>query len=389
MTADQPSPAPPVPTPDRAGPGPGPAGSNLDPERLKHFQARTFGQLQGALTAAMVCLGDRLGLYRALADAGRPLTTAELADATGLTERWVREWAGNQGAAGLLEVASVTTAPEGLLQVAITPEAVVVLADEGSDVFGAGEFAQLPSMFAALDDIAESFRTGIGYPYDHLGESAADSSERGFEIWHRHHLVPEVIGALDGVSERLAAGGRAADVGCGAGGAVLLLAAAFPASTVTGYDISKVALARAEERRIEQQLANAAFVDAAHQQLPADGSLDLVTTFDCLHDMTDPAAIAAAIRRAVRPDGVWLIAEIKAQESFEQNVAKNPMTAMMYGISVLSCMSSALSEPGGAGLGTLGLSESRVRQLVTTAGFTQFCRLPVKHAVNYFYEVKP
>lgn len=358
----------------------------VDPERLKHFQALTFAQLQGAMTAAMVSLGDRLGLYRALAAAGAPMTTAELAAATGLHERWVREWAGNQGAAGLLDVA---TADAPQLRVAITPEAVAVLADERTDTFGAGEFAQLPALLGALDDTAQSFRTGIGHTYDHLGSAAPDSSERGFEIWHRHHLVPEVIDAIDGLSERLAVGGRAADVGCGAGGAVLILAAAFPATTVTGYDISTMSLARAEQRRAERGLANAAFHNAAEQGLPDDGSLDFVSTFDCLHDMTDPAAIAGAIRRALGPDGVWLIAEIKALDSFEQNVAKNPMTAMMYGISVLSCMASALSEPGGAGFGTLGLSESRVRALVETAGFTRFRRIPVKHPVNAFYEVRP
>jgi 2-polyprenyl-3-methyl-5-hydroxy-6-metoxy-1,4-benzoquinol methylase len=167
------------------------------------------------------------------------------------------------------------------------------------------------------------------------------------------------------------------------------LAGAYPASRFTGYDISHYALGRAQQRLDESGLPNAVFHDPRQQSLPSNGSLDLVTTFDCIHDMTHPQEMMAAIRASLKPDGTWLLVDIKALDTFEQNAKKNPMAALMYGISVLSCMSSALSEPDGAGLGTLGLSENRARQMAEVAGFTRFRRLPVEHSVNAFYEVRP
>jgi ubiquinone/menaquinone biosynthesis C-methylase UbiE len=159
-----------------------------------------------------------------------------------------------------------------------------------------------------------------------------------------------------------------ADVGCGAGVAVLELAKAFPRSEIHGYDISQHALARAEANRRAAGLANARFHDAVVDPLPEDGSFGFLTTFDCLHDMTDPAGMVQRIRRALSDDGLWLIADIKAHGSYEGNVAKNPMAAMMYGMSVLTCMSSALSEPGGAGLGTLGLHAELLRGMTEAGG---------------------
>jgi ubiquinone/menaquinone biosynthesis C-methylase UbiE len=194
---------------------------------------------------------------------------------------------------------------------------------------------------------------------------------------------------LDGVVEKLRAGARVADVGCGAGSAVLLMAATYPDSTFTGYDISQYALARARIKLDAAGLGNAAFHDPRHSGLPADHSLDLVCTFDCIHDMSHPAAVIGAVRSSLKPDGTWLLVDIKARDTFEENVRKNPMASLMYGISVLSCMSSALSEPGGAGLGTLGLSESAARGMAEAAGFTRFRRLDVDHSVNAFYEVRP
>ena len=156
-----------------------------------------------------------------------------------------------------------------------------------------------------------------------------------------------------------------------------------------GYDISQHALARARERLAERGLANAAFHDPRDEPLPTDGSLDLVTTFDCIHDMTHPQDVMHAIRAALRDDGTWLLVDIKALDTFEQNIAKNPMAPLMYGISVFSCMSSALSAPDGAGLGTLGLPPAKAEAMAREAGFTRFRKLPVDHAVNAFYEVRP
>jgi SAM-dependent methyltransferase len=361
------------------------ARGEIDPDRLRQYSFQVFSKLEGAVTAGMIHLGDRLGLYRALADSPGPLTTDELAQRTGLDERWVREWAHNQGAARLVEWKVV----DGVERYWLTPEADAVLASPDHAAFGMGMFHRLPQTIHTLEHMPESFRTGIGYDYDSHGEEGAVGIERSFEPWNRNHLLPTVLPALDGVVQRLRAGANVADFGCGAGGAVLLMAEAFPRSTFVGYDISRFALQRANERLASAGVPNARFVDPRDEPLPADHSLDLVTTFDCVHDMTQPLAVIGAIRGALAEDGSWLLVDIKARESFEENVEKNPMAPLMYGISVLSCMSSALSEPGGAGLGTLGLPASRAEAMARDAGFTRFHKLPVDHAVNAFYEIRP
>jgi len=348
-----------------------------DPDRLKFYSFSVFTQLSGAVTAGMIHLGDRLGLYTALAGADTPLTTHELAARTELDERWVREWAYNQAAAKLIAVDADAT-PESFW---LTPEAVAVLASPDSPAFGMGMFHRFPQTMAALDVMPDSFRTGLGHDYDSHGAEGAVGIERSFEPWNRHHLIPTVLPALDGIVERLESGITVADIGCGAGGAVLLMADAFPNSQFVGYDISQHAL--------EEDATNVRFVDPRIEPFPSDHSVDLVTTFDCIHDMTHPQETIDAIHAAVAADGTWLLVDIKGRSTFAENVAKNPMAPLMYGISVLSCMSSALSEPGGAGLGTLGLPEERAREMSVSAGFTRFRTLGIDHSVNSFYEVRP
>ncbi len=171
-----------------------------------------------------------------------------------------------------------------------------------------------------------------------------------------------MLPALDGIVEALTAGIDVADIGCGAGGAVMMIAGAYPNSRLVGYDISRHALDRAESRRVEAGLDNVRFVDPRDEPIATDGRFGLVTTFDCIHDMTDPQGMMHAIRAALGDDGTWLLVDIKARDSFAENAAKNPMAPLMYGISVLSCMSSAMSTGDGAGLGTLGLPASLARR---------------------------
>ncbi len=356
-----------------------------DPMEVGLFALSVANQMAGAVTSAMIYLGDRLGLFRALADAGDPLTSAELAERTGLAERWVREWAYNQAAAGLVD-ADTSNGD----RFSLPPAAVPVLADETHEMNLLGMFHQLPQSMGLLESaLPESFRTGIGHDYDTLGPEAAIGVERGFEPWMRNHLVDDLLPRLDGVVERLTAGAAAADVGCGAGAGVLRLARAFPASRFAGYDISRHALERAAQSLAVSGLTNAEFHDPRDRPLPADGSLAFVTTFDCLHDMTDPDGAARAIRAALADDGTWLVADIKAYDTFAENVERNPMAALMYGTSVLSCMSSALSEAGGAGLGTLGMSERRATEMAESAGFTRFRQIELDSPVNAFYEIRP
>ena len=243
--------------------------ATLDPDALKQFQFLVFTKLEGAVTAGMIHLGDRLGLYRVLADAGAPLTSTELAARSGLDERWVREWSFNQAAARILAVDD----GDGPERFSLTAEAVAVLASPEHEAFGMGMFHRLPQTMAALEELPESFRTGLGRDFDSHGPEGAVGIERSFEPWNRAHLLPTVLPTLDGVVDKLTAGATAVDIGCGAGGAVLLLAEAFPESRFAGFDISRYALDRAATRLAESGLANAWFHDPREHPLPVDHSV--------------------------------------------------------------------------------------------------------------------
>ncbi|MCU1366975.1 MAG: hypothetical protein JWN39_2614 [Ilumatobacteraceae bacterium] len=362
-------------------PTPGGA-TGLDPDQLALFSFQLFSKLEGAVTSGMIHLGDRLGLYTALRGASEGLSSSALAADTGLHERWVREWAYNQAAARIISV-------DDAERFSLSPEAAAVLATPDHPAFGMGMFHRLPQTMEALNAMPESFRTGLGHDYDSHGCEGAVGIERSFEPWNNANLLPVVLPALDGVVERLTAGISVADVGCGAGGAVLLMSDAFPASRFTGYDISRYALDRAATKLAASGARNAAFVDPREHPLPDDHSVDLITTFDCIHDMTHPQRIMESLRAAIAPDGTWLLVDIKAHDGFADNARKNPMASLMYGISVLSCMSSAMSDADGAGLGTLGLSETKAREMSASAGFSRFRRLDVDNAVNAFYEIRP
>jgi SAM-dependent methyltransferase len=268
-------------------------------------------------------------------------------------------------------------------------EARAVLASPEHPAFGMGMFHRLPQTMAALDLMPECFECGIGHDYDSHGPEGAEGIERSFEPWNNANLVRRVLPAMDGVVDRLRAGARVADVGCGAGGAVLIMAEAFPNSSFVGYDISRHALDRAHAKSAASGLANVRFVDPRIEPLPDDGSIDVVTTFDCIHDMAHPQTTIHAIRSALADDGHWLLVDIRAAETLTGNIEANPMASLLYGVSVLSCMSSALSEPGGAGLGTLGLPASRAESMAREAGFTRFELLEIGHPMNEFYEIRP
>jgi len=353
----------------------------LDMDRLKEFVEHVYGFLEGGVVSGMIYLGDRLGLYQALRDAG-PVTSEQLAQRTGLHERWVREWLRCQAGAKLV-------AYLGDGRFALSVEAGLVLAEENSPAFAAGGFHSLPQQFAVLERLPEAFKTGRGLPYDAFGPEGAVGIERFLAPWFRTFLVPLVLPALDGVVPKLERGAQVADVGCGAGVALLEMARAYPRSAFHGYDISVHALERAAANQAAAGVSNVTFHDARHDPLPADGRFDLVTSFDCIHDMTHPDAVMRAVRQALKADGTWVIADINAKPTFEENLERNPVVAMMYGMSVLSCMSSALSEPGGAGLGTLGFSEPLAREMTAAAGFTRFRRHHFDNPVNAYYEVRP
>ena len=355
--------------------------SETDLDRVKAFVFHVFHQLEGAVVSGMIYLGARLGLYKAMNGAGA-LTSAELAEKTGLHERWVREWLRGQAAAKLIEY-------KGDGRFELSMEGALALAVEESPAYAAGTFNGLPDQFNVLRQLPESFRTGVGLPYDAFGHEGNRGVELGFAPWFRSLLVPMALPALDGVVPKLQSGAKVADIGCGAGVALIEMAKAFPRSEFHGYEIAKHPRAQAEINKREAGVDNVTFHDANGDSVPGDGSFDFVTTFDCLHDMTRPDLVIRAIRASIKSDGTWLIADINSKPTFEENLERNPMVAMMYGFSVMSCMSSALSEPGGLGLGTLGVTEEVAREMTSDAGFTRFKRHDFDNPLNAYYEVRP
>jgi len=352
-----------------------------DRDKLEKFALRVWGYKQGEVVSLMIHLGDRLGLYKTMAGTG-PVSAAQLAAASGLHERWLLEWLRGQAAAGLIDSADGAVFE-------LSDEGAAVLADrEGSLLFAAGAFNGGVAPPEVVDRLADAFSTGNGLSYDDLGPAGAHGVERMNEPWLRLALVPRILPALEGVTERLRAGALVADVGCGGGVATATMAASFPSSTFVGFDPSAHAIARARARLAAAGLANAEARVAGAEDLPADQRYDLILTLDCLHDMPRPAEAIAAIRKAIRPDGTWLIKDIRSGSSWQANLG-NPMLALMYGISVASCLSSALSEPGGAGLGTLGFSPDVAERMCREAGFTRFTVRDFDEPANLYYEVRP
>jgi SAM-dependent methyltransferase len=349
-----------------------------DEIRLLAFQVWTYKQ--GEMVSLLIHLGDRLGLYRAMWGTG-PVSSQELADRTGLHERWVREWLQGQGAAGLLVWHDDD-------RFELSDAAAAVLADEDDSLFfAAGAFGSPPAP-DFVDDLAAAFESGIGLPYDRQGPAGAHRTERMLGPWSRLALVDTILPALDGVVDKLGAGGTCADIGCGAGIALVAMAERFPRGRFHGYDISHHAIDRARELVAEAGVDNVELHLAGADELPNEPTFDLVLTFDCLHDMTAPSVTIEAIRRAVKADGTWLVKDIRSAATARENL-KNPMAAMMYGFSISSCMSSAMSEPGGLGLGTLGLPPDLLAEFATDAGFKRFRVLDFDEPSNLYYEIRP
>jgi 2-polyprenyl-3-methyl-5-hydroxy-6-metoxy-1,4-benzoquinol methylase len=356
----------------------GPPAGN-DP--LAAFALQVWSYKQGEVVSLMIHLGDRLGLYRAMARQG-PTTAADLAARTQLQERWLLEWLRCQAAAGLID-----TVDGDVFE--MSPEAAEVLADEdGSLWFAAGSFLGCVAPPDVVDGLADAFRTGRGLSFDDRGPLAAYDAERSLAPWTRLALVPRVLPALDGVWARLEAGARVADVGCGAGLALVAMATAFPRSSFEGFDPSRYAIDRARAHLSETDLTNVSVQLAGAADLPDRPTYDFVVTLDCMHDMPRPAETTAAIRRAIQADGTWLIKDIRSCATWSDN-QRNPMLAMMYGTSVAACLASGLSEPGGAGLGTLGFHPELAETMCREAGFTSFVVHDLDDPVNLYYEVRP
>jgi SAM-dependent methyltransferase len=346
----------------------------VDEQRLMEFVGRTVGDVGGVLNGAMVVLGDRLGLYRAMAGAG-PVSPAELARATATSERYVREWLSAQAARGYVTY-------EGDGRFSLPDEHVVVLTDETSPACVIGAFETALGAVLATDTIAERFQSGDGFAWGAHDEHVLDGCERFFRPGYLNFLAAW-IAELDGVEAKLHAGARVADIGCGHGASTLILAEAFPESAFVGFDAHDGSIAVARKRAAEAGLADRlSFEEASAKSFT--GPFDLVCFFDCLHDMGDPLGACRNVREQLAPGGSVLLVEPFANDDLAANL--NPVGAVYYGFSTLLCTPSSLSQEVGTALGAQA-GETRLRQLMTEAGFGSFRRV-AETPFNLVFEAK-
>ncbi len=337
--------------------------SPIDGAKLDAFVGKVVTELGAAASAVLVRIGDRLGLYRAMAEAG-PITPAALARRTGTHERYVREWLANQAAGGYVSYdpdAATYTLP---------PEQAMALATEDSPASVQGAFQIISALNRVEDRIAEAFRTGGGLPWGAQDPVLFEGTERFFRPGYAANLVERWLPSLDGVTARLREGGTVADVGCGHGASTILMARAFPSSRFVGYDSHAASVASACARAEAAGLAGRVRFEVADAVTFPGSDFDLVAHFDSLHDMVDPVGAARRVREALAPGGTWMVVEPAAGDRVEENL--NPVGRLYYAASTLLCVPNSLSGHGPA-LGAQA-GEKRLRQVVEQAGFRQFRR---------------
>ncbi len=347
-------------------------------QEVHDFVHKAFGDIAGALTASLVVIGDKLGLYRALAGSGG-LTSGELAARTGTGERYVREWLSGQAASGY-----VTYDPE-TARYTLPDAHAAALTDEDSPACVLGGFQGMTAAMRATAKVAEAFRTGGGVGWHEHDPELFTGVERFFRPGYLANLVGSWIPALDGVAEKLAQGARVADIGCGHGASTIIMGKAFPRSTFVGFDYHQASIDAASER------ARRAGVDGhvAFQVAPAKAypgrDYDLVTCFDCLHDMGDPEGAARHVRESLAPDGTFMLVEPFANDRLEENL--NPIGRVFYSVSTLVCTPASLSQEVGTALGAQA-GEARLTDILRRAGFTRV-RRATETPFNLVLEARP
>jgi SAM-dependent methyltransferase len=350
----------------------------LDEEKLMGFVFNAVSEVGATLNAALVVMGDKLGLYRALGES-EALTPSELAERCGVTERYVREWLNAQAAGGYVDYDPATG------RYSLQPEQAVALTDSSSPAYLPG-FFQL-ALGSVLDSprITEAARSGAGVGWHEHSHDVFDGCERFFRPGYNAHLIPEWLPALEGVVEKLEGGARVADIGCGHGSSTILMAQTFPRSKFVGSDYHTGSIETARERASEAGLeGNISFEVADSSRHPGEG-YDLVTMFDCLHDMGDPVGAAKQVREIIADDGTWMIVEPFAGDRIEDNL--NPVGRAYYGFSTLLCTPASLSQDVGLALGAQA-GEARIRDVVEAGGFTRF-RRAAETPFNIVYEARP
>ena len=350
----------------------------VDGDKLMQFVYRAVDEIGATLNAALVVLGDKLGLYRALAGAG-PLAPAELAERTGTAERYVREWLNAQAAGGFVEYDPDSG------RYTLPPEQAVALTDPASPAYLPGFFQVAVGSVLDSPKIAEAARTGAGFGWHEHVHDVHEGCERFFRPSYNANLITGWLPALDGVVAKLERGALVADVGCGHGASTILMAQAYPNSAFVGSDYHQASIETARQRAQEAGVADRVRFEAAPAAAYGGTDYDLVTMFDCLHDMGDPAGAARHVRGTLKPDGTWMIVEPRAGDRVEQNL--NPVGRVYYAVSTLLCTPASLSQDVGLALGAQA-GEARIGDVVTAGGFTRFGRV-AETPFNLVFEARP
>ncbi len=349
----------------------------VDQDKLMAFVGQMVTDLGAAGAAGGVVIGHRLGLYQALAQGSA--TPEDLARRTETNTRYVTEWLAAQAASGYVQF----DADAGTFS--LDEEQAFVLTDPDGPIYLPGAFVLALGALRAEPRITEAFRTGDGMGWHEHDPDVFEGCETFFRPGYVANLVSAWIPALDGVEEKMRAGGRVADVGCGHGASTILMAQAYPASTITGSDYHDGSIQTARKRAADAGVADRTSFEVASATAFSGRDLDLVTTFDCLHDMGDPLGAARYVRDALAPDGTWMVVEPHAGDSLAENL--NPVARLYYTMSTLLCVPSARSQPGGYSLGAQA-GPAAIRQIATDAGFTRF-RRATETPFNIVYEVRP
>ena len=353
--------------------------AELDPDKLNAFVGKMLGDLGGAYSVPTVRIGYRLGLFDTLHKSG-PLTSPELAERAGkLSERYVREWALAQAANGFVHY-DVSNQ-----RFSLTPEQAMVFSIKDSPVYLAGAFDLAAAMIEAEPKVEQAFRNGGGVRWGDSAGCLFCSVGAFFRPTYVNSIVQAWLPALDGVEGKLKAGAKVADIGCGVGFSTLLMAQAFPNSTFVGFDFHEPSIVDARKHAASHRAhANVRFETSAAKDI-GERDFDVVTMFDCLHDMGDPRGCAAHIRKIVKPDGTWMIVEPMAQDRPEDNM--NPVGRMYYNASTMICVPTSLDQEVGEGLGAQA-GEAKIKEVVASGGFSRIHRA-TQGPFNMVIEARP
>ena len=350
----------------------------IDEAKLGAFVHAVVVDMGAAISGMLLHVGDRLGLYRAMAGAG-PLTSTELASRTGTAERYVREWLGNQTAGGYVLHEQSTDTYE------LPAEHALVLADENSPVFLAGAFETIASCYSDHEALVDAFRTGAGISWRDHDHRLFSGVVRLFRPGYAAHLVDEWLPTLNGVVDKLQAGASVADVGCGLGASTIILAQAFHHSTFVGIDDHAASIDAARRAAAEAGVHQRVRFDAAPANQLSGNGYDLICVFDALHDMGDPVGVARHLREAMAPDGTLLLVEPNAGDSLAENV--NPVGRTYYGLSTAICTPGSLAQEVGLALGAQA-GQARLTQVLHEAGFSTV-RRATETPFNIILEANP